>query len=99
MLIAEKTSIEGWSRTMAYAAHPSDCPQYHGGTQHHASGKPGILRRLYQALHAYRQREADRQVAAFIARSGGRLTDSVERELADRMFTGDWQRRWPSTGL
>ena len=67
--------------------------RYHGESQHDVAAKPGILRRLYQAFHAYRQREADREIAAFIARSGGRFTDSLERELSTRMFTGDWQRR------
>jgi hypothetical protein len=57
------------------------------------------LRRLYQAFQVHRQRSADRDIAAFIARSGGRFTDSVERELSERMFTGDWQRRSPSTGF
>ena len=85
---------------MTYAAHPSDFPHYHGETSapRQVQARPGILRRLYRALHAYRQREADREIAAFMARSGGRFTDSMERELSTRMFTGDWQRR-PHAGL
>ena len=85
---------------MTHAVHPSDFSRYHRetGTQH-APGKPGILRRLYQAFHASRQKQADREIAAFIARSGGRFTDSMERELSTRMFTGDWERRSPSTGF
>ena len=79
---------------MAHAAHPSDFPQYHDNiVVQQAEPRPGILQRLYRALRAYRQREADRQVASFIARSGGRFTDSLERELSERMFSGDWQRR------
>ena len=55
----------------------------------------GLLGRIYDAVHASRQRQADRDVAAYIQRSGGRLTDSVERELMDRVSRsalGEW--RW-----
>jgi hypothetical protein len=85
---------------MAYAAHPSDLQHYHGKTlTQRLEARSGVLRRLYRAFRVHRQKEADRHIAAFIARSGGRLTDSVERELADRIFAGDWQRRPGHPGL
>jgi uncharacterized protein (UPF0371 family) len=45
----------------------------------------GILRRFFDAIIESRQRKADREIAAYIAHSGGRLTDSIERELMDRV--------------
>jgi hypothetical protein len=42
-----------------------------------------------------RQRRADRQIAGFIARSGGRLTDDLERRMMQRLTTSDWSvREW-----
>jgi hypothetical protein len=86
---------------MAHALHPADFASYHGDDRPHEAvpGKSGILRRLYRAFHAYRQREADRQIAAFVARSGGRFTDEFERELSARVATGDWDRRWPPSRI
>ncbi len=83
---------------MTYAAHPTDFPQYQGDarTRHEATPrKPGILQRLFRAVYASRQTEADRQIASFLARSGGRFTDAMERELSERVATGDWDRRSP----
>jgi hypothetical protein len=38
-----------------------------------------------------RQRDVDRQVARFVAaRSGGTLTDSLEREISQRLLTSNW---------
>jgi hypothetical protein len=51
------------------------------------AGYRGFLRRIYDAIHASRQRQADRDIAAYIERSGGRLTDSMERELMERVST------------
>jgi hypothetical protein len=87
----------GWRKVMNYALHPTDFPTYHGEARTRPDAPaPGLLRRLYQSFGAWRQREADREIAAFIARSGGRFTDSVERELFDRLATGDWQRQPPA---
>ena len=44
----------------------------------------GILSRIRRALRLARHRSREREIAEFVARSGGRLTDSVERELMDR---------------
>jgi hypothetical protein len=40
-----------------------------------------VARRLTDALEAQRQREVDREIARLLARSGGRITDSMEREI------------------
>ena len=51
----------------------------------HSAGHRGPLGRVYDAIQASRQRHADRDIAAYIARSGRRLTDSIEREMMERM--------------
>ena len=50
-------------------------------------------RRLYDTILRIRQRSANRDVAAFLARRGNRLTDSVEREIEAHMVNGGWQSR------
>jgi hypothetical protein len=50
------------------------------------ASKPGILRRIVQAMFEWRQAQADREIARFLARSGGRFTDDLERRLAERLL-------------
>lgn len=62
----------------------------HFGFTHYApaargTAHRGILRRIADAIFESRQRKAERDIAAYIAHSGGRLTDSIERELMDRV--------------
>jgi hypothetical protein len=78
---------------MTYAAHHKNFAPYVDGK---GTAKPeavakrfGILRRLLDAVLHSRQRHADQQIAAFIARSGGRLTDDLERELMRRLLTSN----------
>ena len=54
--------------------------------------KPSLLRRFYGAIVEARQREADRQIARFLGGTGGRLTDSIEREIERRLSLdqGGW---------
>ena len=49
-----------------------------------------LARRLTDALAAQRQREVDREIARILARSGGRITDSVEREIMQKVLASDW---------
>jgi hypothetical protein len=69
---------------MAYATDHLEFTRYYNPAAR-AAGRPGILRRMAEALIDWRQRRADREVAAYIQRSGGRLTDSIERELMERV--------------
>jgi hypothetical protein len=69
---------------MAYATDHLEFTRYHDPAAR-AAGHPGIFRRVYDAIQASRQRHADRDIAAYIERSGARLTDSVERELMERV--------------
>src|SRR5262245_44765603 len=58
------------------------------------AGKPerkGFWRRVYEALVASQQRRADREIAAYIARHGGLLTDDMERQIMQRI-AGDRRR-------
>jgi hypothetical protein len=51
----------------------------------------GFWRRLLDAMAASRTRQADREIAAYVARAG-RITDQVEREI-ERRFLSD-PTRW-----
>jgi enoyl-CoA hydratase len=48
-----------------------------------------LARRLNDALGAQRWREVDREIARLLAQSGGRLTDSLEREIMRKVFASD----------
>jgi hypothetical protein len=47
-------------------------------------------RGLTDALEAPRRTEVDREAAKLLAESGGRLTDSMEREIFRKVFASDW---------
>ena len=49
-----------------------------------------LARRLSDAVEAPRRTEVDRQMARLMAQSGGRLTDSMEREIFRKVFASDW---------
>jgi hypothetical protein len=57
-----------------------------------APRRRGFLHRLLDAVFASAERQAERDVAEYLARSGGRLTDSIEREMTDRIIYGAWRR-------
>ena len=48
--------------------------------------KPGLFARLYAAMMAARQRQADAEIARYLGARGGKLTDSIEREIEQRVF-------------
>ncbi len=54
--------------------------------------KPGLLRRLADAVMRARQKQVDRELAQYVQRSGGRLTDDIERQLMQQLY-GDWNFR------
>jgi hypothetical protein len=43
--------------------------------------RPPFWRSVYQAIIASRQRRAEREIAAYIERHGGMLTDDMERNI------------------
>lgn len=80
---------------MTYAAHHRDFvpyfPTFTGGNA--VTNKAGVLRRIFDAIFESRQKQAGRDIARFLARSGGRLTDDIEREITQRLLTGNWNPR------
>ncbi len=56
-----------------------------------------ILQRIFgailDAMYESRQRQAEREIARFVALRGGRMTDEFEREIARRLITSDWGPR------
>jgi hypothetical protein len=52
-----------------------------------SASQPGILRRIVQAMFEWHQAQADREIARFVARSGGRLTDDMERRLTEHLLS------------
>ncbi len=49
-----------------------------------------LVRHLTDALDAPRQRDLEREIARLLARSGGRITDSMEREIMRKALASDW---------
>jgi hypothetical protein len=47
----------------------------------------GWFRQLLSALMESRQRQADREIARYLAGSGGRFTDETEREIERRFLS------------
>ncbi len=81
---------------MTYAAHHgefSHCAAHKGALEHGAANSPGLLRRVLDAVFESCQRHADREIAGFVVRSGGRLTDDIERRMMQRLTTSDWSVR------
>ena len=63
----------------------------HGASRNRVGGKlKKLARGLSHALEAQRRSEVDREIARLLAQSGGRLTDSLEREIAQKVFASDW---------
>ena len=79
---------------MTCAVRPSD---FHSGVVTARSAvrvpRPGFLTRLFDALVDSRARQAERDVGVYLARRGFKLTDSVEREMNERLFNGGWNSR------
>lgn len=79
---------------MAYAARPSDFHRALPLSRPAARvPSPGLFSRILDALLDTRRRQAQRDVEAYLARRGYRLTDSIEREMDAQLFRGDWQSR------
>ena len=79
---------------MAYATHDEDFGLCGGRPAPAANGVGHWLkrlgRRLTGAIEAERRSEVDRQIARLLARNGGCLTDSLEREIMRKVFASEW---------
>jgi hypothetical protein len=82
---------------VTYAAHYRDFAPYFGdkaSTRSNAvANKAGVLRRIFDAIFESRQKQAERDIARFLARSGGHFTDDIEREMTQRLLTSNWNAR------
>jgi hypothetical protein len=79
---------------MAYTTHSrgfglsSDCTK---PIENGIGSKLVRLVRLPTDAHtAQRRREVDREIARLLGRSGGRITDSMEREMMEKALASDW---------
>jgi hypothetical protein len=50
--------------------------------------KRSLWRRIAEAFYASRQKQAEDEIARYLARSGGTLTDSLERDIANHALYG-----------
>jgi hypothetical protein len=80
--------------SMAYTSH---CGNFASPSERAALVANGIgaklarlARRLTYSLVEQRLREVDREIAGALARSGGRITDSIEREIMQKALASDW---------
>ena len=53
----------------------------------------GALWRIGDAILDSRQRQAEREIAQYIARSGGRLTDDIERQAMRHQSSSNFSPR------
>ena len=81
------------STNMARAASEHRDESLRHFTEKAATHKRGLLRRIVRAMVESRQRQTDREIARFLARSGGRLTDDMERRLTQHLLSRDWTIR------
>jgi len=81
---------------MAHAVHPTVFHRDFAprpAAQATPAARPGLLTRFFNAIFESRERAAERAVEAHLARTGFRFTDSIEREINDRLFNGGWNSR------
>ena len=48
--------------------------------------RPGLLRQLLDALVTSQLQQTEREIARYLESTGGKLTDSVEREIEERLY-------------
>jgi hypothetical protein len=58
-----------------------------------ARGISRWLQRLAEHFMNMRQRRADAEIVRYLERTGGRLTDAVERDVMQHVFQNDWSLR------
>jgi len=57
-----------------------------------APSKPGFFSWLVTAMMAARTRQAEREIARYLHRTGGKFTDEAEREIERRFLSN--QAHW-----
>ena len=66
----------------------ADATTPEAGTETGTPLRKSFWRRVYEGVMTSQQRRADREIAAFVGRHGGMLTDDVEREIMQRLSGG-----------
>ncbi|MGE0566034.1 MAG: hypothetical protein AB7O50_16155 [Pseudolabrys sp.] len=54
----------------------------------HTKRRPGFFTRVLYAMMEARQKQAEREIAQYLALTGGKLTDDAEREIERRILRG-----------
>ena len=79
---------------MSYAPRPNEfipyLPERIAAKRRAEAKRRGILRRIFDAIVESRQKHAERELARFVERTGGRLTDDIERRMTEHLTRGDW---------
>ena len=79
---------------MTYAVHHQDLGRTladRTGLQHKVAVKAAaMLRGILATVFQSREEQRNAAIAAFLTRSGGRLTDDMEREIARRETGSNW---------
>jgi hypothetical protein len=92
--ISYRAMVNNEVGAMAYTTHNGNFGLFSGRTSPVGNGIGATLARLASRLSnapaAQRQREVDQEIARLLARSGGRLTDSMEREMMEKALASDW---------
>jgi len=71
-----------------YFLHHSDVISVSPSRRAKQRSRPGLLRRLLDALVTSRQQQIEHEIARYLESRGGKLTDTVEREIEERLFRG-----------
>ena len=53
------------------------------------NARPSFFARFLAAMMASRQRQAEREIASYLERNGGKLTDTAEREIERLFLSGE----------
>jgi hypothetical protein len=69
-----------------YFLHHRDVIPAHrsGRTKQHST--PELLKRLLDALVASQLQQTEHEIARYLESTGGKLTDTVEREIEERLY-------------
>jgi hypothetical protein len=75
---------------MTYAVHHPDFTVQPKAATKAGARATAILRRVFGAIFQSHEEQRDAAIAAFLARSGGRLTDDLERQIERRETASNW---------
>ena len=65
-------------------------PRGSSGIPPKISSRSRILKRVLHAISGWDQAQADQEIGRMLTRSGGRLTDDLERRMMQRVMTSNW---------